>query len=66
MKDVLNTSVSSEEGSLSGKSYVESPMSVDKTLSPIARPKSLIKRLYDCDIYSEEILNYLKTIEVTI
>lgn len=65
LKDVFNTSVSSEEDVLSGKSYVESPMSIDKTLSPIARPsKSLLKKLYDCDMYSEEILHYLKTLEV--
>lgn len=65
LKDVFNTSVSSEEDALSGKSYVESPMSVDKTVSPIARPsKTLLKKLYDCDIYSEEILSYLKTTEV--
>lgn len=64
LKDVFNTSVSSEEDALSGKSYVESPMSVDKTVSPIARPsKTLLKKLYDCDIYSEEILSYLKTTE---
>ncbi|XP_065201125.1 G2/mitotic-specific cyclin-A [Planococcus citri] len=63
LKDVFNASISSEEDSLSGKSYVESPMSVDKTLSPIARPKSMLKKLYDCDIYSEEILSYLKTME---
>ncbi|XKL64012.1 hypothetical protein PGB90_004098 [Kerria lacca] len=64
LKDVFNTSVSSEEDVLSGKSYVESPMSIDKTLSPIARPsKSLLKKLYDCDMYSEEILHYLKTLE---
>lgn len=66
-KDVLDTSVSSEEESLSGKSYVAaSPMSVDKTLSPISRPsKSMLKKLYDCDTYSEEILNYLKSMEVS-
>lgn len=64
LKDVFNVSVSSEDDSLSGKSYTESPMSIDKTLSPIARPKSLIKKLHDCDVYSEEILSYLKTTEV--
>lgn len=63
LKDVFNASISSEDDSLSGKSYIESPMSVDKTLSPIARPKSMLKKLYDCDLYSEEILNYLKTME---
>lgn len=67
LKDVFNTSSSSEEDTLSGNSYTESPMSIDKTLSPIARPsKSLRKKLFDCDTYSEDILGYLKKIEVPI